>query len=106
MDMTANPGATMNGQTMKNIRNKTGLTQEELAGLIGYSSAQISRMETGREPLPFWLPEIMRHLKRNPGHGHKLLAKRWRSSNAPRWFDVLMWTKQDSHDAAELPVHA
>lgn len=106
MDMTANPGATMNGQDVKRIRNKTGLTQNELAALIGYSSAQISRIEGDREPMPFWLPDVMSHLDHNPEHAGQLLRARWKPSNAPQWFKVLMWIKRGSRGATTQPAHA
>lgn len=70
-------------------RTAANLTQEQLATIVGLSSTFLSRIESGRKPVPFWLMIIAGHLRRHPDRGAAMLRRKWPQNAAPRWFQVL-----------------
>lgn len=46
----------MKPETLRDVRKtKLRLSQAELAGLLGYSSRQLGKMEQGRVEIPEWM---------------------------------------------------
>ena len=52
---------------IKNLRNKKGLSQQELADMVGTSFQQISKLERGERPVtPYWARRIAEALEVEP----------------------------------------
>lgn len=49
----------MKNEEFKSIRKKLGRTQEELSIQLGVTARTISRYETGKYPIPWWIAERM-----------------------------------------------
>ena len=49
----------MNKEEFKELRKKLGRTQEELSSQFGVTARTVSRYETGKYPIPWWIAERM-----------------------------------------------
>lgn len=52
VDVPAERGKKVDGETLREYRNRLGLTQDELAAKLEVTKATISEWENGRRPLP------------------------------------------------------
>lgn len=53
---------TMTPETLISLRTLAGLTQSGLAAYLGVHRTTVARWETGRTPIPPWLPAALRSL--------------------------------------------
>jgi len=56
------------GNQLRMIRQRTGLTQKELADRWGLSRETITRYETGALPMPDWVHDAILYLSRVSGN--------------------------------------
>jgi predicted transcriptional regulator len=59
----------MNGEDLKQWRKKWGITQVELARMLGTYQVTIARWETGARKIPFLLPLAIEALEKRMKEG-------------------------------------
>jgi transcriptional regulator with XRE-family HTH domain len=62
--MPAATGSPMTPADLTARREQLGYSQHELARRLGVNQASISRWESGRQPIPAWLPLALEALAR------------------------------------------
>lgn len=53
--------ATLFPTDLWNLRNKHNLTCAQLAEIVGVHKSQVTRWETGKQKIPFWLSNLLRY---------------------------------------------
>ena len=68
----------MNKDEFKTIRNALGRNQKELGSQLGVTARTISRYETGKYPIPWWIAEKMEgdiiKIKNRVAHDHGMVT--------------------------------